>query len=99
MGRKRKNRKERPPSTEEQLTEAVSKLLGASTITPSMVYDFILLGHRCYKFGSGLPQEVVWKAIINGFSDHERYYLTPGQHAFLHGREDPEEEDFRQLAV
>lgn len=79
------------------MTEHVTKLLGASNITPMMVYDILLMGHRCYKSGMGLPHEAVWRAILNGFRDHERYYLTPGQMALLHGREEPATQDFEQL--
>lgn len=98
MGRKRRNREARPPSTEEQLTEKVTQLLGTETITPMMVYDLLLMGYKCYRSGMGVSQEVIWKSILNGFKDHERYYLTPGQHAALHGREQLEDEDYAELS-
>jgi hypothetical protein len=77
----------------------VSKLLGAETITPMMVYDILLMGHRVYRHGFGLPHDVVWKSIVNGFRDHNRHYLTPGQMAALHGRDNPEDPDFAELYV
>lgn len=99
MGRRRKNRAARPPSTEELVAEKVTQLLGAETITPMMVYDLLLMGHRCYRQGVGLPHEMVWKSILDGFRDHNRYYFTPGQMALLHGREEPNQEDFESLKV
>ena len=97
MARRRKNRAAPPPSIEELLTEKVTQLLGAGTITPMMVYEILLMGHRAYKQGVRLPHEVVWRSILNGFGDHDRHYLTPGQMAALHGREIPIEEDFVDL--
>jgi hypothetical protein len=97
MGKRKKNRAARPPSTEELLTEKVSQFLGAQNITPMMVYDLLLMGHRCYRQGLGLPHETVWKSILDGFRDHDRYYLTPGQNAALHGRDQPTEGDYAEL--
>jgi hypothetical protein len=99
MGKRKKNRAARPPSTEELLTEKVNEFLGAGIITPMMVYDILLMGNRVYKSGVGLPHEVVWKGILDGFRDHDRHYLTPGQMAALHGRENPDESDFNDLFV
>jgi hypothetical protein len=99
MSKSRKNRKRKPPGIKELLTEKVSDFLAAGNITPMMVYDILLTGHRVYRQGTGLPHEEIWRAIINGFSDHERYYLTPGQHAALYGREIPTEEDFAELSI
>ena len=73
MGKRRKNRAARPPSTEERLLEEVSKLLGAETITPMMVYDLLLMGHRIYKQGFGLPHEVVWKSILDAFRLYDTF--------------------------
>jgi hypothetical protein len=98
MGKRRKNRAVRPSSTEELLTEHVSKLLGAGSITPMMVYDLLLMGHRVYRQGFGLPHEIVWKSILDAFMDHDRYYLTPGQIAILHGRTKPATEDMAELS-
>ena len=98
MGRRRKRKGERPPSTEELLTDRVCQLLAAETITPMQVYDLLLMGHRVYKKGLGLPHEAVWRGILTAFRDHERYYLSPGQMAMLHGREAPEPEDFAHLS-
>lgn len=99
MGKRRKNRKVEPPSREERLTEQVSHLLGAKTITPMMVYEILLMGYLCYKPGLGLPHEVVWRSIVDGFKKHDRHYFTPGQMALLHGRDEPSEEDFESLKV
>lgn len=99
MGKRKKNRAARPLSTEELLTERVSQILGAEKITPDMIYGLLLLGHRCYRQGDALSHEAVWRSIINGFNDHDRYYLTPGQNAMLHGRESPNEDDFAALMV
>jgi hypothetical protein len=97
MGRRRKNRASRPPSTEELLTERVSQLLGAGSITPMMVYDILLMGHRVYKQGVGLPHEAVWKSILDAFRDHDRHYLTPGQTATLYGKKELEIKDMEYL--
>lgn len=96
MGRRRKQ-KVRDPSIEEVITEQVSNLLSSATITPAQVMDLLLSGHRMYKW-NGISTQVAWKAILDGFKDHDRYYLTPGQNASLHGREEPTPEDFEHLS-
>ena len=97
MGKRRKRQAERPPSTEELLTEQVSKLLAAKTITPMQVYELLLMGHKCYRSGMGLQGGTVWEGILDAFRDHERYYLSPGQMAVLHGRARPDPEDHEHL--
>jgi len=98
MGKRRKNRATRPPSTEELLTEQISKLLGADTITPMTVYDLLLVGHRVHRHGTDLPHEVVWKSIVDAFGDHDRYYLTLGQTATLRGWPNSEAKDLVELS-
>ena len=63
-----------------------------------MVYDLLLMGHRVYKQGFGLPHEVVWKSILDAFRLYDRHYLSPGQMAVLHGRDKPELEDIEHLS-
>ena len=85
MSRRRK--RARPPTVEEQIRARVSDLLTVSNITPMLVYDLLLLGHRMYRSGMGIPTEQVWRAIAGAFADCDRYYLTPGQTAQLFDQE------------
>jgi len=96
---KRRNRLKVPePTTEQSVTQKVSQLLSGETITPQLVYDLMLLGSRCYRSGMGLPQSMVWQALLDGFAAHDRHYLNPYQMATLRGRSEVESSDFEHLA-
>lgn len=96
---KRGNRLKVPePTTEQRVTQKVSQLLSGETITPQLVYDLMLLGSRCYRSGMGLPQSMVWQALLDGFAAHDRHYLNPYQMATLRGRSEVESSDFEHLA-
>lgn len=96
---KRRNRLKVPePTTEQRVTQKVSQLLSGETITPQLVYDLMLLGSRCYRSGMGLPQNMVWQALLDGFAAHDRHYLNPYQMATLRGRSEVESSDFEHLA-
>jgi hypothetical protein len=97
VGKRRKNRHGRPPSTQQLLTERVGQLLAAQEITPMMVFDMLLMGHRVYSWNGNMTTEGVWKSILDAFRDHERYYLTPEQMANLNGREKPLPQDHEHL--
>jgi len=88
MARKRKTA--RPPSREGQLRYQVQLMLAAPAITPMMISNLLIMGARIYAQGMGLPQHVVWNAILAGFADHGRYYLTPEQQAALVGSDNPQ---------
>jgi len=97
VSQRRKNQTSRPPSNQELLIEQVSQLISTETITPMMVYDILLTGHRIYMQKIVLPHEVVWKSIIDGFRYHDRHYLTPGQTAMLYGKQQLETQDMEYL--
>ena len=77
-----RKKKQAAPSIEEQIRLKVSELLATPTITPALVHELLLLGHRMYKW-NGIPIPTVWEAIAAGFADNDRHYLTPDQTAAL----------------
>lgn len=93
----RKRRKAPEPTREQRLTQKVNQLLNGEPVSPQLVYDLLLLGYRCYKFGDGLPHSAVWQAILDGFATHDRHYLNPYQVASLRGKTEIDESDFAHL--
>lgn len=85
----RKGIRPHAPAREAQLRDQVSQILAAPQITPMMISNLLMMGARIYKDGMGLPQHAVWNAILAGFADHDRYYLTPEQQAALQGSDNP----------
>lgn len=95
-----KRRKNPPPSTKELLYQQVTGLLVEPTVTPMQVYNLLVMGHRVYKQGMGLPlREAVWKSILDAFRDQGRYYLSPGQLAQLRDEPNPTDDDWATLSV
>jgi len=97
MSKRRKNKKVREPTVEEQIRARVGDLLVTDNITPMLVYNLLLIGHRIYKQGIGIPTEHVWRSITGAFADNGRHYLTPGQIAALWDKEVLDDSDFDQL--
>ncbi len=92
-------RKKKPaePSIEEQIRLKVSELLTTPTITPALVHELLLLGHRMYKW-NGIPNSTVWESISAGFADNDRHYLTPDQTAALLNKPLLSSEDLEYLS-
>ena len=98
MARKRKKVAE--PTFSQKLTTTVDALLSAEHITPMQVYEIMLMGHRAYKQGVGVPESTVLEAIITAFKQHDRHYLNPYQFPTLRGEpwdSRPTESDFDTL--
>lgn len=87
MGRRRKP-KPLVLSRTELVELQVDQLLKAETITPKMVFDLLTLGSQLYKSGLGIPAYHVWEAVISGFKQNGREYLTPAQMSTLLGISD-----------
>ena len=70
---------------QDQVRYRVNELLTATTITPWMVYQLLLTGHRMYRYHD-ISESQAWEAIIEAFSDQGRQYLTPDQISALRGK-------------
>lgn len=95
MARKRKKQAEL--TREQRLTIKVDEILKSVHMTPAQAYDMIVLGYQVYKSGLGLPHQVVWDAILQGFEKNGMTYLNPYKSASLAGRHHPEDDDFKDV--
>jgi len=73
------------PPMQDQVRDRVNELLTATTITPWMIYQLLLTGHRMYRYHD-ISESQAWEAIIGAFSDQGRQYLTPDQMSALRGK-------------
>jgi hypothetical protein len=97
MARKRKT-KVVEPTREQRVTQIVNDILSAEAITPVQLYDLLLMGHRVYKQGVGIPECAVLDAILKAFAQHDRHYMNPYVMAQLRGEQNgPAETDFETL--
>lgn len=95
MARKRKQQAEL--TREQRLTIKVDEILKSAHMTPAQAYDMIVLGYQVYQQGAGLPHDVVWAAILQGFENNGMTYLNPYKSARLAGRRYPEHDDFQDV--
>ena len=96
----RKRNKVAEPTTEQRLALLVDAMLSAEHITPMQIYEVMLMGHRVYRQGVGIPERVVLDAILSAFKQHHRHYMNPYQIAQLRGHSDlvgPTEMDWETL--
>ena len=84
-------------TVEEEIRSKITELLNTETITPMLVYEVLLVGHRMFKQGVGIPVDHVWTSILSAFADGDRHYPTPGQTSVLFGKEMLEPEDLDYL--
>ena len=96
MPRKRKT-KVAEPTREERVTQIVYDILSAEKITPGQLYDLLLMGHKVYKQGVGIPECAVLDAILKAFVQHGRIYMNPHTMARLRGLDYALDADFETL--